>query len=92
MSGHAVSQHLELRPVPPPDELDEQIFTARSQMEEYGLNLSGTMAEDLDRRTVRKLDFILLPFLALLFLFNSLDRSNVSFCFREQFATVTNVE
>jgi hypothetical protein len=31
----------------------------------------------LDRRTVRKLDTVLLPFLALLFLFNSLDRSNV---------------
>jgi hypothetical protein len=34
--------------------------------------------EELDRRTVRKLDFVLLPFLALLFLFNSLDKSNVS--------------
>ncbi|RMZ08302.1 hypothetical protein D0860_04706 [Hortaea werneckii] len=31
----------------------------------------------LTRRTVRKLDFILLPFLALLFLLNSLDKSNV---------------
>ena len=31
----------------------------------------------LNRRTVRKLDTVLLPFLALLFLFNSLDRSNV---------------
>ncbi|PGH17742.1 hypothetical protein AJ79_00883 [Helicocarpus griseus UAMH5409] len=28
-------------------------------------------------RTVRKLDFILLPFLSILFLFNSLDRSNI---------------
>jgi hypothetical protein len=33
--------------------------------------------EELDRRTVRKLDMMLLPFLALLFLFNSLDRSNI---------------
>ncbi|TID23977.1 putative beta-glucosidase A [Venturia nashicola] len=33
--------------------------------------------KELNRRTVRKLDFILLPFLALLFLFNSLDRSNI---------------
>ncbi|KAF2703328.1 MFS general substrate transporter [Pleomassaria siparia CBS 279.74] len=32
---------------------------------------------ELHRRTVRKLDFILLPFLALLFLFNSLDKSNI---------------
>lgn len=31
----------------------------------------------LNRKTVRKLDFILLPFLALLFLLNSLDKSNV---------------
>ena len=41
--------------------------------------LHDDAAEDLDRRTLRKLDFVLLPFLALLFLFNSLDRSNVSF-------------
>jgi hypothetical protein len=33
--------------------------------------------EQLHRRTLRKLDFLLLPFLALLFLFNSLDKSNV---------------
>nr|POF15225.1 high-affinity nicotinic acid transporter [Quercus suber] len=32
---------------------------------------------DLDRRTVRRLDTILLPFLALLFLLNSLDKSNI---------------
>ena len=32
---------------------------------------------DLHKRTLRKLDFLLLPFLALLFLFNSLDKSNV---------------
>src|SRR5215471_10186126 len=31
----------------------------------------------LDRSTVRKLDLILLPFLSILFLFNSLDRSNI---------------
>ncbi|KXL46424.1 hypothetical protein M433DRAFT_153667 [Acidomyces richmondensis BFW] len=33
--------------------------------------------EHLNKRTVRKLDFILLPFLALLFLLNSLDKSNI---------------
>ncbi|KAF1968265.1 MFS general substrate transporter [Bimuria novae-zelandiae CBS 107.79] len=33
--------------------------------------------ERLHRRTLRKLDFLLLPFLALLFLFNSLDKSNI---------------
>lgn len=34
-------------------------------------------AEFIERRVVRKLDFILLPFLSLLFLLNSLDRSNI---------------
>ncbi|KAJ4360683.1 uncharacterized protein N0V89_001250 [Didymosphaeria variabile] len=33
--------------------------------------------EQLHKRTLRKLDFLLLPFLALLFLFNSLDKSNI---------------
>ncbi|WEW55276.1 hypothetical protein PRK78_000705 [Emydomyces testavorans] len=33
--------------------------------------------DELTSRTVRKLDFILLPFLSLLFLVNSLDRSNI---------------
>ena len=33
--------------------------------------------ERVHRGTLRKLDFLLLPFLALLFLFNSLDKSNV---------------
>jgi hypothetical protein len=37
-----------------------------------------TEEEELNAKTVRKLDLILLPFLALLFLFNSLDKSNVS--------------
>lgn len=33
--------------------------------------------DELSRRTVRKLDSILLPFLALLFMLNSLDKSNI---------------
>lgn len=33
--------------------------------------------EQLNRRTLRKLDFILLPFLCTLFLLNSLDKSNI---------------
>lgn len=32
---------------------------------------------ELHKRTLRKLDFLLLPFLALLFLFNNLDKANV---------------
>ncbi|KAK3726074.1 hypothetical protein LTR37_000222 [Vermiconidia calcicola] len=39
-----------------------------------GLRTHGSA---LDRRTKRKLDWILLPFLAVLFLLNSLDKSNV---------------
>lgn len=50
-------------------------------MSDYAPVHAGTLddeaTKELNRRTVRKLDFILLPFLALLFLFNSLDRSNV---------------
>ena len=41
---------------------------------EYGRQ---TIGSPLDRRTKRKLDWILLPFLVLLFLLNSLDKSNV---------------
>lgn len=43
----------------------------------HAVMLYDEATKELNRRTVRKLDFILLPFLALLFLFNSLDRSNV---------------
>ncbi|TKA31051.1 hypothetical protein B0A50_02019 [Salinomyces thailandicus] len=39
--------------------------------------LSDKRDDRLNRRTVRRLDFILLPFLALLFLLNSLDKSNI---------------
>ena len=60
-------------------------------MEQYELTpASSTMPPDeacpsrhdaeLHKRTLRKLDFLLLPFLALLFLFNSLDKSNVGSC------------
>ncbi|OJD28836.1 mfs general substrate transporter [Diplodia corticola] len=43
--------------------------------------------QELDRRTVRKLDVILLPFLALLFLFNSLDKSNIGSAESAHFTT-----
>ncbi|EOD49148.1 putative high-affinity nicotinic acid transporter protein [Neofusicoccum parvum UCRNP2] len=43
--------------------------------------------EELNRRTVRKLDVILLPFLALLFLFNSLDKSNIGSAESAHFTT-----
>ncbi|KAL1618607.1 hypothetical protein SLS54_007042 [Diplodia seriata] len=43
--------------------------------------------DELNRRTVRKLDVILLPFLALLFLFNSLDKSNIGSAESAHFTT-----
>lgn len=55
----------------PPDEADELIR-------------HGT---DLHKRTIRKLDILLLPFLALLFLFNSLDKSNVRLPSRKSILT-----
>ena len=39
---------------------------------------TSSMTSRLHKRTLLKLDCLLLPFLALLFLFNSLDKSNVS--------------
>jgi hypothetical protein len=77
MSGHALPQRLELQPVKVAGKNDEQTYTAPDAMENYGEGMSRRANAELDRRTVRKLDFILLPFLALLFLFNSLDKSNV---------------
>ena len=41
------------------------------------VSVADTRDSHLNRSTVRKLDFILLPFLSLLFLFNSLDKSNI---------------
>lgn len=43
------------------------------------MNLQQSVERDerLHRRTLRKLDFILLPFLSTLFLLNSIDKSNV---------------
>jgi hypothetical protein len=38
----------------------------------------------LHKRTLRKLDCLLLPFLALLFLFNALDKSNVRILWTER--------
>ncbi|EMD00407.1 hypothetical protein BAUCODRAFT_61850 [Baudoinia panamericana UAMH 10762] len=45
--------------------------------DEDPLKSSSTYSTRLNRRTVRKLDLLLLPFLALLFLLNSLDKSNI---------------
>ena len=37
----------------------------------------GDNSEQLNRRTIRKLDYVLLPFLCTLFLLNSIDKSNI---------------
>lgn len=58
---------------------DNNVDAHANNMSEDQLSARLTRHEALlDRQTVRKLDLILLPFLALLFLFNSLDRANVS--------------
>jgi hypothetical protein len=59
-------------------ELDD-LTPSSSTMPVDGNALSSSPRYDaeLHKRTLRKLDFLLLPFLALLFLFNSLDKSNV---------------
>lgn len=84
-----VGQHeaIELQPIPSAS--TSSTHSSEAEDEEYELTMSDyapihagklddEATKELNRRTVRKLDFILLPFLALLFLFNSLDRSNVS--------------
>jgi hypothetical protein len=45
----------------------------------HAISSSPRYDAELHKRTLRKLDFLLLPFLALLFLFNSLDKSNVGY-------------
>ncbi len=61
------------RPADTPVEETEGVI-ANNMNDEHDTDAHHTR---LDRRTVRKLDFILLPFLALLFLLNSLDKSNI---------------
>jgi hypothetical protein len=78
MSGHATGKRIELEDISPVEGRHESSRTVDNAMDEYGPSSSQYGDKELDRRTVRKLDFVLLPFLALLFLFNSLDRSNVS--------------
>ena len=60
---------------------DEQLLNDEDPlMAQHGEEHSrarNTSDSDINRRTKRKLDFILLPFLALLFLLNSLDKSNI---------------
>ncbi|KAK3073955.1 hypothetical protein LTR53_004022 [Teratosphaeriaceae sp. CCFEE 6253] len=56
----------------------EGTTAARNMDSDDGVHTNGTVYQQrLERRTLRKLDFVLLPFLALLFLLNSLDKSNI---------------
>jgi hypothetical protein len=49
-----------------------------SETDETSLGFDGdSNDEQLNRRTIRKLDYVLLPFLCSLFLLNSIDKSNV---------------
>jgi hypothetical protein len=51
---------------------------AWSETDETSLGLDGDdKNEQLKRSTIRKLDYVLLPFLCALFLLNSLDKSNI---------------
>ena len=78
MAATGAEPELELMPVPPtaaaqnmpPDEADEA-DEAEEAEEAY------TVDPRLHRRTLAKLDCLLLPFLALIFLFNALDKANV---------------
>ncbi|KAI9810485.1 MAG: hypothetical protein M1827_006261 [Pycnora praestabilis] len=49
----------------------------RSRGSHKSVSTSSEEEQQLNRRTVLKLDLLLLPFLSLLFLLNSLDRSNI---------------
>jgi hypothetical protein len=82
MSDRAAYQPLELNEFSSQNASPSHSRPAAANMD-YGFEPESSRAHDraardeLNTRTLRKLDFILLPFLALLFLFNSLDRSNV---------------
>lgn len=76
MSHHANSPPpLELQPISTPE--DDNDTTMDEAPDDENALYPPTNTADLNARTLKKLDFILLPFLALLFLFNSLDRSNI---------------
>lgn len=66
----------ELLPLPTTAAPEETMLTRTSPTRD-GEGMASSRKNDLSQRTVRKLDFILLPFLALLFMLNSLDKSNI---------------
>jgi MFS family permease len=69
---------------------DEQVYelteasasraTASAMSTDELQNAQPLVDSRLHKRTLLKLDFLLLPFLALFFLFNALDKTNVGFC------------
>lgn len=56
---------------------DQAENMAGGRLDSNDMHREDDGSERLSRRTIRKLDFILLPFLCTLFLLNSLDKSNV---------------
>ena len=62
---------------PPANHNDQHVATMNEPFANEDAALTDEEAE-INRQTVRKLDLLLLPFLSLLFLFNALDKSNVS--------------
>ena len=63
--------------VPTREEREQLLRRPNDDPQEEAGAFGAEEGSSLDRRTVRKLDFVLLPFLSLLFLLNSLDRSNI---------------
>lgn len=80
-----LTEHLPIRRDSDPDSLPRSRASvgmpipARAEASDFPYvdTENSALETGLDRRTVLKLDLILLPFVSLLFLLNSLDRSNV---------------
>ncbi|KAF2757909.1 MFS general substrate transporter [Pseudovirgaria hyperparasitica] len=89
--------HFQLHPIPPLYSPSTQHRHADITPPYNEAPMSGTFASSLDedalnRRTLWKLDIILLPFLSLLFLLNSLDRSNIGNAETAHFTTDVGLE
>ena len=68
---------VELKQLKRPEQMEEEGIEASSSNAAGHADAPRGFGSALDRRTKRKLDLILLPFLALLFLLNSMDKSNI---------------
>ncbi|CAI6333574.1 unnamed protein product [Periconia digitata] len=78
-----------------PDHLElARLTSPATRTERTPVTMPGDehLDHDLHRRTLRKLDLLLLPFLALLFLFNSLDKTNIGNAESAHFTTDIGLE